>query len=517
LARTVLIHRAMQGGPINQEPTRGDIMAVKELVVAPKGLNPGRGADLVPAPWSGPDHEPLIIRAAVRAGEVRRAMSRVVHDVRYRPPRQRTAKMLVLIPAHNEEASIGNMLNALLAQSRVPDRIVVIADNCTDKTEQIARRFRGVTVMRTVGNTERKVGALNQAWQRWQAGYDYVAGIDADTILAPDCLQQLEAELAVTPRPGGVMARYTFDQRLGATPMARLLIRMQRLEFASWTADALRRNRKTYVLGGQASLFSNDALRAVAERNLTHGPWDTSAQVEDMQLTGDLRAMRYSANVSVSARAYAGPMLNVRALWAQRRKWDEGMSRLLVRSTVNKWTTTLWRQQLGLLSNGITRIGFVFLLAASLMVHQYVWNWLWAIPPAIAVLLNLKLAWRVPNRTAGDLLAAVLLVPVELYLIMRVCCATASWANVLAGIKRDGWAQQARAEQGASGGPGKVLGAVVIVALLVAGVVYGWIHSPLFVQREILTTGWAGLAIITALQTLIMVGRILRPSRGLRP
>jgi hypothetical protein len=45
----------------------------------------------------------------------------------------------------------------------------------------------------------------------------------------------------------------------------------------------------------------------------------------------------------------------------------------------------------------------------------------------------------------------VLLVPVELYLIMRVACATASWANVLAGIKRDGWAQQARAEQGGAG------------------------------------------------------------------
>jgi len=86
------------------------------------------------------------------------------------------------------------------------------------------------------------------------------------------------------------------------------------------------------------------------------------------------------------------------------------------------------------------------------MVHQYVWNWLWAIPPGVAALLNLKLAWRVPNRSAGDLLAAVLLVPVELYLIMRVACATASWANVLAGIKRDGWAQQARAEQSGSSG-----------------------------------------------------------------
>jgi biofilm PGA synthesis N-glycosyltransferase PgaC len=492
-------------------------VATKELIVAPKAATFGRTAELAPVSWSGPARDPLLIRAASRAGGVRRAMSRVVHDVRYRPPRQRTAKLLVLIPAHNEEDSIGNVLNALLTQTRVPDRIVVIADNCTDKTEAIARRFRGVTVMRTVGNTERKVGALNQAWLRWQAGYDYVAGIDADTILAPDCLQQLEAELAVTPRPGGVMARYTFDQRLGASGMARLLIRMQRLEFASWTADALRRNRKTYVLGGQASLFSNEALRAVAGRNQTRGPWDTSTQVEDMQLTGDLKAMKYSANVSVSARAYAGPMLTMRALWAQRRKWDEGMARLLVRSTVNKWTATLWRQQLSLLSNGITRIGFVFLLAASLMVHQYVWNWLWAFPPAVAALLNLKLAWRVPNRGAADLVSAVLLVPVEFYLIMRVACATASWVNVLAGIKRDGWAQQARAEQGGSGGPGKILGAMLIVAVLVGAVVYGWIHAPLFVQQRILTGGWAALAIITALQTAMMVFRILRPSRGLRP
>jgi glycosyltransferase involved in cell wall biosynthesis len=118
--------------------------------------------------------------------------------------------MLVLVPAHNEEHSIGDMLNALLAQTWVPDRIVVVTDNCTDKTEQIAR---GSAVSRRCApsvNTDRKVGALNQGLRRWQAGYDYVAGIDADMILAPDCLQQLEAELAVAPRPGGVMARYTF-------------------------------------------------------------------------------------------------------------------------------------------------------------------------------------------------------------------------------------------------------------------------------------------------------------------
>ena len=79
---------------------------------------------------------------------------------------------------------------------------MVIADNCTDRTEQIARRFRSVTVMRTVGNTDRKVGALNQGWARWQAGYDYVAGIDADTILAPDCLAAARSRAGRHPPPG---------------------------------------------------------------------------------------------------------------------------------------------------------------------------------------------------------------------------------------------------------------------------------------------------------------------------
>jgi biofilm PGA synthesis N-glycosyltransferase PgaC len=314
-----------------------------------------------------------------------------------------------------------------------------------------------------------------------------------------------------------VMARYTFDQQAGASAMARMLIRMQRLEFASWTADALHRKRKTYVLGGQCTLFNAEALRAVAERNRTREPWDTSTMVEDMQLTGDLQAMRYATRVSPTARAYAGPMVTVRSLWHQRRKWDEGMVRLLVSSMVNKWTATLWRQQLSMFSNGITRVVFLFLLTAALLVHQYVWSWWWAVPPVVAAALNLKLAWRVPNRTTADLIASVLLVPVEIYLVMRVACATASWVNVLAGIKRDGWANQARAEQGGSNGPVKMLGAILLVALLAAAVVLGWIHAPLFLQQRTLTVGWGALALITALQTLIMVIRIFRPSRGLRP
>ena len=88
-------------------------MATRELVIAPRT---GRiiSAGVAPAQWPGPGREPALIRATARVGEVRRAVSRVVHEVRYRPPRRRAAKMVVLIPAHDEEASIAAMLTALL-------------------------------------------------------------------------------------------------------------------------------------------------------------------------------------------------------------------------------------------------------------------------------------------------------------------------------------------------------------------------------------------------------------------
>ena len=157
---------------------------------------------------------PLTTRLGARAGELRRSWARTLHDLRHRPPRYRSArKLLVLVPAHNEAETIGHTLHALLAQTRPADRIVVIADNCTDDTAKLAGRYRGITVMETTGNTDKKVGALIQGWRRYQAGYDYIAGVDADTVLDPRCLEHLEAGLVEEPSAGGIMAKYTFDQR----------------------------------------------------------------------------------------------------------------------------------------------------------------------------------------------------------------------------------------------------------------------------------------------------------------
>ena len=389
-------------------------------------------------------------RTSLRAqlGQLVANATQSMHRLQNRPPKVKTAKIVVVVPAHNEQESIARTLKALLGQTRQPDRIVVVADNCTDQTVQIATAFgRRVTVIETIGNRDRKVGALRTAWQQYVAyGYDYMLGVDADTVLSDNSLADLEHELELSPKVGGVMARYTFDLDLGTTRWARLLIRLQRMEFAAWTLDMLHRKRSTYVLGGQATLFRVTALQEVVDSERRLSPWDPEAQVEDMELTWALKARRWETKVSSTARAYAGAMVTVKSLWAQRRKWDEGMIRLLLGSKIGAATIYPWRMQAKMLVNSLTRILFIVLLTASLAIGAFKWNWIWITPPVLAILLNFRNARKVPNHTPLDMLMAVTLVAVELYLWFRLLVWAVSWTTVIAGIRRDGWARQYKAE-----------------------------------------------------------------------
>jgi biofilm PGA synthesis N-glycosyltransferase PgaC len=411
------------------------------------GRSKSTSTELVPYnPSQRPTAAPRSFRAQLT--QLVNSATLSVHRMHNRPPKVKTAKVVVVVPAHNEEESIARTIKALLSQTRQPDRIVVVADNCSDRTVQIARSFgRRVTVVETVGNRDRKVGALRTAWQQYVAyGYDYMLGVDADTVLSENTLEDLELEMETNPKVGGVMARYTFDPDMASTRWARLLIRLQRMEFAAWTLDMLHRKRSTYVLGGQATLFRVVALQEVVDSEHRLSPWDPEAQVEDMELTWALKARRWETKVSSTARAYAGAMVTVKSLWAQRRKWDEGMIRLLLGSKIGAATMYPWRMQAKMLINSVTRVLFVVLLTASLAIGAFKWNWIWITPPILAILLNLRNARKVPGHTPLDIFMAVTLVAVEVYLWFRLLVWTVSWATVIVGIRRDGWARQYKAE-----------------------------------------------------------------------
>ena len=64
---------------------------------------------------------------------------------------------------------------------------MVVADNCTDRTEDVARAG-GAEVFRTVDNTHKKAGALNQVLAGLLPGLDdddLVLVMDADSLLDP--------------------------------------------------------------------------------------------------------------------------------------------------------------------------------------------------------------------------------------------------------------------------------------------------------------------------------------------
>jgi 1,2-diacylglycerol 3-beta-glucosyltransferase len=109
--------------------------------------------------------------------------------------------LAVLVPAHDEEASIGTTIDSALTQDYPPELVTVhvVADNCTDATADVARRH-GARVHERHNPAEPGKGpALGWLVDRIIASGDQVDGmlvIDADTSMAPDLLAAADTALA---------------------------------------------------------------------------------------------------------------------------------------------------------------------------------------------------------------------------------------------------------------------------------------------------------------------------------
>jgi 1,2-diacylglycerol 3-beta-glucosyltransferase len=116
------------------------------------------------------------------------------------PKADHRLRLVVLVPAHNEEGGIQGTLDSL-ASCCYPEnarRTVVIADNCTDRTADRAREA-DVEVWERIEPTKRGKGfALAWALDRLQAGedsFDAVVILDADCIASPNMLSAMDQRL----------------------------------------------------------------------------------------------------------------------------------------------------------------------------------------------------------------------------------------------------------------------------------------------------------------------------------
>lgn len=115
------------------------------------------------------------------------------------PPDESLPRLLFLVPAHNEELLISECVRSLLGQGYPADRrrVVVVADNCEDRTAALTRAEGAECLERRDLDAPGKPQAL--AWALGQLPFattaDAVIIIDADTVVAPDFAR----EIARTP------------------------------------------------------------------------------------------------------------------------------------------------------------------------------------------------------------------------------------------------------------------------------------------------------------------------------
>jgi cellulose synthase/poly-beta-1,6-N-acetylglucosamine synthase-like glycosyltransferase len=170
--------------------------------------------------------------------------------------------VVALIPAHNEEAQIAATISSVQGQTVPCVRIIVLADNCTDRTVQVALEA-GAEVLETVGNTAKKAGALNQGFRLLDERVDAILQMDADTELTPVFLEEALRDLEV-PDVGGVCARFIPKRGLGTTVWQRTIVKLQKIEYMRYDSS-LSRMKNVSVLSGTACVYRCGALRGVTE------------------------------------------------------------------------------------------------------------------------------------------------------------------------------------------------------------------------------------------------------------
>ena len=109
-------------------------------------------------------------------------------------------RFMAIIPAHNEEAVVGNLVESLKKQNYNKELydIYVIADNCTDNTAKVAEEAGAIVYERFNNSQKTKGYALD--WFLAQkieenAPYDAFFVFDADNIVDPNFIKNMNKKL----------------------------------------------------------------------------------------------------------------------------------------------------------------------------------------------------------------------------------------------------------------------------------------------------------------------------------
>ncbi len=249
-------------------------------------------------------------------------------------------RVAVLVPAHDESTHIVDTLGDIKPQLRAGDRLLVVADNCTDDTAAIARSVGAEVAER---NDLQRIGkgyALDWGLRALDRDPpDVVIMIDADCRVGKDAINRLAGACATTGRPAQALDLMTAPEgsRIG----------LQIAEFAwrvkNWVRPlGLRALNLPCQLVGTGMAFPWKVIRAA---ELASG-WI----VEDIKLGLDLAAAGHQPLFCPSARVTSHFASSAVGADTQRRRWEQGHIATILTVAPRMLALAVARRDLGLLA-----------------------------------------------------------------------------------------------------------------------------------------------------------------------
>ncbi|MEP6914591.1 MAG: glycosyltransferase family 2 protein [Acidobacteriota bacterium] len=226
----------------------------------------------------------------------------------------------VVIPAHNEELGIARTVRSVLALDYPRDllRVVVIADNCDDRTTEFAASAGAEVLIRDVPDVRGKGHALTYGFEHslHRAFADAVVVIDADTVVSANLLNAFSARFEAGAE--ALQAHYGVRN-----PESSWRTRLMHLAFTAFhTVRSLARERLGVSCGlrGNGMAFTTAVLRRVPHRAFSI--------VEDLEYGIALGLAGIRVHYVPEATALGDMCDGEKQSRPQRDRWEKGRARV---------------------------------------------------------------------------------------------------------------------------------------------------------------------------------------------
>ena len=239
----------------------------------------------------------------------------------------------VLIAAHNEEAVIGGTIATILPQLNDSDKLIVIADNCSDLTAFIAKKFNATVLERKDTQHKGKGFALDYGLQSIQQDpSDVVVILDADCRIEPNYIKSIAEMAMASQRPvQPINLLYRADRSDLKSAISEFAFVVKNLVRPKGLAQL---NLPCMVTMGTAFPWSIINKVSLASDNL----------VEDMQFGIDLAIAGNPPLFCSDAKVTGVLPLKNRAATTQRTRWEHGHLSTL-KTQIPRLIKESWRQK----------------------------------------------------------------------------------------------------------------------------------------------------------------------------